>query len=447
MLGTVLVYVCRNTGALCACTVTPTTAVCRGGGDSSGGCYSGNELSVKCVALTSLHMPNIEAFDIAVDTDTGGSDDSACADGKGYLLLETSAWGLQAVPFFTVPDGCGRGDADAGIQALRTACGSNVSEVFVPIHAVVAEQQGKSASSHPTVQASPQESVHELGARFAAARRIFADLQRQIKDQDCEALRLMALINVLGDDRQGLQLHCSGDGCSDAAKGEKSNAWLQWSPPLQNRAQDLSLRHRLRVEPTETGHGVYLDLQLTASSLNGMRALQQRTLIMALEACAPLSSLHPSAMSHSSRITFQPQPLQAESGKDVPRPLPQYVWEATFFVTESMGRLCDYRLQLSVVVEGPDGEEEGGALLCLVDHVLPQSALEGCVEQSPAYQAAQRLHTLMTSDGQLTGEVKVSSAAAASDANPLRAAFLPAQGGARGSGGSGGGERSQCENN
>lgn len=447
-----LLYVSQHTGGLCACYCTEGEE-----GTYSRELPSGGALSTMVsVALTPASAPGIISFslvssccDDVSDGRNNGSGAHCQVQEHHRVLFETTDGPRECV--FTLPGSEDSTDTDkkglmrsAVVQVLQRVCGggphSRHPQSMLSVAAVLSgdEEVGHSveadvARSHSQSEYDQDAAVEALGMELTAAHLSYDAAQQRLQVLDCELLQLMALLAVLGDARDGLIMHA----------GTATETWditgradlLDWSPSLRNKSGSLSLKFRFRCEPIAgtgdlgPGNGVLLDIALTAHTLEAMRALQGCSLLMALHPTAAASCLHPSMDTCSAILELRPVVATAQnsemSNREQQQQQHQYQFRHTFAVS-SLSQMCAYRLTLSVAVDGPEAPTcattqaalftDAGALLGLVDLLIPLIYWLPVLQRSPDFAATEQLKKLMKDGNSDRGSGEVSSS---SSGDPL----------------------------
>jgi hypothetical protein len=416
-----MLYLSAETGGLCACCSVES------GYWSSGSAENEEVRSLRCVPITPITAPYIHGFTVLRHSAPDSMNESTAPLQRGSIILETSS-GFKVCPFTHTEQ-----NADSLVTVLQRACGgatgSRHPRSLISVADVLANKSGTTTAPHTAEQsgavAKDDATVQALGAELAGTLQAHMTLASELQHMDDELVRLMALLDVLGNDRDGLQVHSVGalssgshaeDGlksCAADTKGSSSSnagissqdaaSALDWSQPLCNTAGTLTLTYRFRCEPTACDAGaphdtcILLDVVLTAYTAAVGKALRDRTVLFSLAPATSSDSLHAVTETTSAVLRFKPS-SHAPTVQYKERPNQRQECKLTFMVT-SLTQLCEYRLALQVCVGGDPTTRynvtDTEAVLCLVDHVIPQAVIERVVLLSPDYAAAQRLQRVI----------------------------------------------------
>jgi hypothetical protein len=420
-----VLYLSAETGGLCARYPDSGSMTTNDAGDKIAA--DERDRHLHCVPITPVTAPYIHDFTVLWHGTLDPLNESTAPLQRGSIILETSS-GFKVCPFTHTEQ-----RADSLITALQRACGGDTGtrrpRSLISVAEVLANKCGTATAAHSAEQsgavANDDATVQALGAELAVTLQAHVALASELQHMDDELVRLMALLDVLGDDRKGLQVHSidalnSGSNAEDShkssgpdTKGSASNTGdssqgaasaLDWSQPLRNRTGALTVAYRLRCEPTACNAAaahdtcILLDMVLTAHTLAVVKALQDRTVLFSLAPTTSSDPLHAVTETTSAVLRFKPS-SHAPTVQYKERPNQRQECKLTFMVT-SLTQLCEYRLSLQVCVGGdpalPYSGTDTEAVLCLVDHVIPQAVIERVVLLSPEYAAAQRLQRVLS---------------------------------------------------
>jgi hypothetical protein len=414
-----MLYLSAETGGLCACCSVES------GYWSSGSAENEEVRSLRCVPITPITAPYIHGFTVLRHSAPDSMNESTAPLQRGSIILETSS-GFKVCPFTHTEQ-----NADSLVTVLQRACGgatgSRHPRSLISVSDVLANKSGTTTAPHTAEQSGAvANDVQALGAELAVTLQTHMALASELHHMDDELVRLMALLDVLGDDRDGLQIYSVGalssgshaeDGlksCAADTKGSSSSnagissqgaaSVLDWSQPLRNRTGTLTLTYRFRCEPTacnaNAAHDtcILLDMVLTAYTAAVEKALQDRTVLFSLAPTTSSDSLH--AVTETTSAVLRFKPISADSTEQQHQEPPKLSQQCRLtFVVTSLTQLCDYTLSLHVCVDGdpavPYNVTDTEAVLCMVDHVVPQALIERVVQLSPEYAAAQRLQRVI----------------------------------------------------
>jgi hypothetical protein len=416
-----VLYLSAETGGLCAC--YPIESGCT----TTGSAENEEVRSLRCVPITPITAPYIHGFTVLWHGAPDSMNEGTAPLQRGSIILETSS-GFKVCSFTHTEQ-----RADSLVTALQRACGgdpgSRHPRSLVSVADVLANKSGTTTAPHTAEQsgavANDDATVQALGAELAGTLQAHVALTPELQHMDDELVRLMALLDVLGDDRDGLQVHSVGahssgshaeddlKSCAADTKGSASSnagissqdaaSALDLSQPLCNTAGTLTLTYRFRCEPTACNAGaphdtcILLDVVLTAYTAAVEKALQDRTVLFSLAPTTSSDPLHAVTETTSAVLRFTPASA-GTAAENKQHPNERQECKLTFMVA-SLTQLCDYRLALQVCVGGdpttPYNVTDTEAVLCLVDHVIPQAVIERVVLLSPDYAAAQRLQRVI----------------------------------------------------
>jgi hypothetical protein len=415
-----VLYLSAETGGLCTCYPDSGSMTTNDASDKIAA--DERDRSLRCVSITPVTAPYIHDFTVlwygAPDSMNEGAVPMLRSTPllRGSIILETSS-GFKVCSFTHTEQ-----RADSLVTALQRACGgdpgSRHPRSLIPVVDVLANKCGTATAAHSAEQSgvvvNDDAMVEALGTELAGTLQAHVALASELQYIDGELLRLMALLDVLGDDRDGLQVH-STDALSSGSKNVESidaislsqgaASALDGSQPLRNKTGALTAMYRLRCEPTACNAGaahdtcILLDMVLTSHTTAVVKALQDRTVLFSLAPTTSSDPLHVVTATTSAVLRFTPASADPMEQQHQEPPKQPQECKLTFLVT-SLTQLCDYRLSLQVYAGGGDpptpcNVTHTEAVLCLVDHIIPQAVIEGVVQLSPEYAAAQRLQRVL----------------------------------------------------
>jgi hypothetical protein len=428
-----VLYLSAETGGLCACYPAESGySTMDNAGDSAA--PDGRDRSLRCVSITPVTAPYIHGFTVlwhgTPDSMNEGADPMLQSTPllRGSIILEASS-GFKVCSFTHTEQ-----RADSLIAALQRACGGDTGSrhprSLISVADVLANKSGTTTAPHTAEQsgavANDDATVQALGAELAVTLQAHVALASELQHMDDELVRLMALLDVLGDDRKGLQVHSidalnSGSNAEDSHNSSAADtngpassnvgntsqgtvSALDWSQPLRHKTGALAAMCRLRCEPMACNAGaahdtcILLDMVLTAHTVTVGKALQGRTVLFSLAPTTSSDPLHAVTATSSAVLRFTPASA-APTEQNQQHHNQRQECKLAFMVT-SLTQLCEYRLSLQVCVGGdpalPYSGTDTEAVLCLVDHVIPQAVIERVVLLSPEYAAAQRLQRVLS---------------------------------------------------
>lgn len=413
--GAYLLYICCDTGALCA--ACPAIVTNDDGvnnvhdmrsisHNSADDIQPQKSLQIEGTALTPESCPYIENYSMCCSR-TGAhivlhagaayrvcKAKLPCNNPESAQVHAHNGGSSSANAVHNVQHGAPTITVEEGLSELRTACGMRRHpHTLVPA-------PGHSSTS--IAQITQEQQLQSTLSSIKAHQQQCMDVLERTMQAENEIVQLQCLLELLGP---LMPLYTPTGAVSP-------------SHTLSNCNQSLQLQYSFRSEPSIAGSGAgcstYMDIFITASTVSAMRALQGRTLTVTLASTQPSTSIHCSTVTNTLGVNFMAS--QSVNTTHATHNNSAHCGDTTHMYSyrcsvpvRGLAQLSSYRLSVAIPVhieneiqpaatvmeDGIGAHLAGGASVCLVDQILTSTHMLQYVLQSSEYVSAQNLQALL----------------------------------------------------